>query len=125
MPRTRWLRPRNSLRGSRYESKYGPPILVAFGDSWQLSEAEKSALWRGICSAQWSEIVSWRQAIINFHPGIASAATFVATECSPATLIHILELLTHEQVLVRAMVNSIEKKLLACVNAHGRWRDTP
>src|SRR5262245_33393033 len=109
--------PRNSLAGSRYEPKNGPPILVAFARSWGLPEPLTQHWWRALCAARWSQARQWREQVIAFTPESEEARTFVEGDCSPRVLVQVLENLVAEGTLLRPTASAIEAKLLAHVDA--------
>src|SRR5262245_30460433 len=123
--RRRWGQPRNSLQGSRYQAKNGPPLLVALGTSWGLPESQQGALWRALCRAQWSEAVAFREAVIAFAPEREQAHTVVHTTCSPRGLVTVLEALVGEGLLFRQTASAIEDALLRQTDACGRWKGAP
>jgi hypothetical protein len=116
---------RNSLAGSRYERKFGPPVIQAFMVTWGLREHEQTALWRALCAAQWSQAAAWREACLAFHPEGQDARRFVDEACSPHTLVQVVELLVQEGVLTRQAASAIEGRLLAQTDARGAWKGSP
>ena len=122
--RRRFLTPRNSPAGARYEPKYGPPLLTALLESWGCQGGERLALWRALCDAQWSLASQWREALIHFTPEQGDARLFVEGACLPAALVAVLEGLVKEGVLPRQTASAIEEKLLGHVTKEGAWYGT-
>ena len=122
--RRRFLKPRNSLTGARYEPKYGPPLLTALLESWGCQGGERLALWRALCDARWSLAAQWREALIHFTPERQDARLFVEADCHPAALVAVLEGLVHEGVLPRQTASRIEERLLQQVSKEGAWYGT-
>ena len=115
------MRPRNSLTGGRYESKYGPPVLTALMESWGLTAGERTHLWRALCQSAWSTPQQWREALIAYHPTREDAAAFLHGTCSPQQVIGVLEALVSEQRLSRHTATRIEERLLAHTTRQGDW----
>lgn len=124
MRRRSWMRPGSSTRGARYDPRHGPPIVATLTASWHLPEPQRYGLWRAICQAQWSEVSTWREAVVCFHPTRQDAAAFLQTQCSPQALMHVLELLVAEGALLRQSASQIETHLLQYVDRQGRWVGT-
>jgi hypothetical protein len=124
--RRRYLRPRNSLKGSRYEGHYGPPLLQTLAEAWGLAPVERAALWRGLCHAAWSETVALREALIRFRPVSREAMhAFLCEVFTPAAVVVCLERLVQEQVLSRQLASRVEERLLRHTGADGRWQPQP
>lgn len=120
--RQRGARPRNSLAGARYEPRLGPPLLQGLAQAYDLPEPLLRHWWRALCAAQWSEATAWREALIAFHPDAPQARAVWETACSPAAVVHILEVLVAERTLTRQAATGIEDVLLPHVGREGEWQ---
>src|SRR5262245_2912703 len=110
--RRRWLRPRDSLKGSAYETRLGPPILQALGVARQVPEHLLRAWWRGLCEARWSEAVAWRERAIAWHPSAPDARQFWEEQCTPQAVLHVVELLVAEGTLRRPAASVLAEHVL-------------
>ena len=120
MPRA-WMRPRSSTAGAAYEPRLGPPLLQGLAQAYHLPEHLLRSWWRALCTAQWSEAEAWREALIAFRPDQPQARAVWETACSPAAVLHILELLVAERCLSRQTASQIEERLLPHVDKKGAW----
>jgi hypothetical protein len=123
--RRRWLQPRASLRGSKFQAQNGPPIFQALAQLWGLVDHEERGWWRGLCCATWSTSVAWRERLIAFAPEQPDARRFVEAQCVPAALVAVLEDLVREGAMTRQCASTIEEKILVLVDAHGVWHGSP
>jgi hypothetical protein len=120
------MQPRDSLKGARYEGKAGPPLLQVLTEAWGLAPVERSALWKALCHACWTDTVALREQLIAFTPTDREAAhAFLATVFTPAAVVTCLERLVQEKVLTRQLATRIEERLLHQTGADGQWQPQP
>jgi hypothetical protein len=120
--RRQWMRPRNSLKGSRYDVQSGPPILQVLTEAWGLAPVERAALWRALCASTWTDTVALREALIAFRPDRQDGRTFLSEVFTPTAAVACLERLVQEKLLTRPLATRVEERLLHETGTDGRWQ---
>jgi hypothetical protein len=111
------------MRGARYEGKEGPPLLQALAEAWGLTPVERSALWKALCYACWTDTVALREQLIAFTPTDREAAhTFLRDVLTPDAAVQCLERLVKERVLTRQLATRVEERLLHHTGPDGAWQ---
>jgi hypothetical protein len=119
--RRRWMQPRSSLVGARYDVQQGPPIFTAVCEHLGLASHHARAFWRALSAAQWSVAGTWREELLKCLPSHPDCPAFLAERCTPHVVVEMLEHLAREGVLQRATATEIQEQVLSQLDGVGAW----
>jgi hypothetical protein len=116
-----------SMQSTRRPSAYvahrtrQPELWELLMGIWGIDAQLSRQWWTALASATWSDSRAWRQELL-LTIRLGNPEAVAHTTCAPAKVVHVVEMLCHEQVLSRHVASQIEERLLALVDAQGGWK---